>query len=225
MYNGIFRYRGYYYDSETRLYYLQSRYYDPEVCRFINADSYTSTGQGFTGYNMFAYCGNNPVNYVDPTGALAFPGEIHNEVVWHIVYKYGYNREQRILYKNGRTGRADLISGDGQVWDVKRDKPKQIAAGKEQVKNYVSNIWEKNPDPDNISLSVGGNEIEADMFTYQSGLTTYRVWYRYAGDGVIAYDYDIVKVDYQTIAISALSALIAAFGMAIGMPGASALPA
>jgi len=62
------RYRGYYYDSETGLYYLQSRYYDPEVCRFINADEFTSTGQGFIGYNMFAYCNNNPIMYYDDSG-------------------------------------------------------------------------------------------------------------------------------------------------------------
>ena len=61
-------YRGYYYDSYLGLYYLQSRYYDPAICRFINADGYVSTGQGLTGYNMFAYCGNNPVMRVDPDG-------------------------------------------------------------------------------------------------------------------------------------------------------------
>ena len=63
-----FRYRGYYYDTDLGLYYLQSRYYDPNTCRFINADGYVSTGQGLTGYNMFAYCGNNPVMRVDPSG-------------------------------------------------------------------------------------------------------------------------------------------------------------
>ena len=62
------RYRGYYYDSETGFYYLQSRYYDPENHRFINADSYASTGQGFLGVNMFAYCSNNPVNNFDNDG-------------------------------------------------------------------------------------------------------------------------------------------------------------
>ena len=61
-------YRGYYYDSDLDLYYLQSRYYDPSTKRFINADGYISTGQGILGYNMFAYCGNNPVNRVDETG-------------------------------------------------------------------------------------------------------------------------------------------------------------
>lgn len=62
------RYRGYYYDTETGFYYLQSRYYDPVVSRFINADRYASTGDGLLSYNMFAYCSNNPVNYSDPSG-------------------------------------------------------------------------------------------------------------------------------------------------------------
>ena len=62
------RYRGYYYDAETGFYYLQSRYYDPNTCRFINADGYASTGQGYLGHNMFAYCNNDPINKVDPTG-------------------------------------------------------------------------------------------------------------------------------------------------------------
>lgn len=62
------RYRGYYYDTETGFYYLQSRYYDPVTHRFINADSYSSTGQGIIGYNMFAYCNNSPVIQADHTG-------------------------------------------------------------------------------------------------------------------------------------------------------------
>lgn len=62
------RYRGYVYDVETGLYYLQSRYYDPQVGRFLNADIFYSTGQGFVGNNMFAYCGNTPVSNYDPTG-------------------------------------------------------------------------------------------------------------------------------------------------------------
>ena len=64
------RYRGYYYDSETGFYYLQSRYYDPEISRFINADSYASTGQSYLGYNMFAYCNNSPVLHSDPSGEI-----------------------------------------------------------------------------------------------------------------------------------------------------------
>lgn len=62
------RYRGYYYDTETGWYYLQSRYYDPVTHRFINADSLASTGQGFTGTNMFAYCNNNSIMLRDNAG-------------------------------------------------------------------------------------------------------------------------------------------------------------
>lgn len=63
------RYRGYYYDSETGFYYLQSRYYDPATRRFINADVYSSTDSSdAVSCNMFAYCGNNPTSRSDETG-------------------------------------------------------------------------------------------------------------------------------------------------------------
>ncbi|MGM9636901.1 MAG: RHS repeat-associated core domain-containing protein [Eubacteriales bacterium] len=64
-----FLYRGYYYDTELGLYYLNSRYYDPNTGRFINADG--QLNGGLLGYNLFAYCENNPVNYYDPTGNMA----------------------------------------------------------------------------------------------------------------------------------------------------------
>lgn len=67
-----FRYRGYYYDTETSLYYLQSRYYDPSTGRFINADGYINANGDLLGYNMYAYCSNNPVMNTDPTGEFAF---------------------------------------------------------------------------------------------------------------------------------------------------------
>ena len=64
-----FRYRGYYYDSETGFYYVSSRYYDPEIGRWINADSVVAgIGENLLGYNMFAYCFNNPVNMTDNSG-------------------------------------------------------------------------------------------------------------------------------------------------------------
>lgn len=64
------RYRGYVYDEETKLYYLQSRYYNPDICRFISADSISYLGADGTiqSYNLFAYCNNNPVMYYDPSG-------------------------------------------------------------------------------------------------------------------------------------------------------------
>ena len=67
--NNPFTYRGYYYDSETGLYYLQTRYYDASIGRFINADGEMSgVGGNLIGYNLYAYGFNNPINMYDPTG-------------------------------------------------------------------------------------------------------------------------------------------------------------
>ena len=67
-----FRYRGYYYDTELRMYYLQTRYYDPAIGRFLNADAYVASDSSVLGCNMFAYCGNNPVMGYDPTGEFSW---------------------------------------------------------------------------------------------------------------------------------------------------------
>ena len=64
------RYRGYYYDTDLGLYYLQSRYYDPETGRFVNGDAYAQTGTDLLDKNMFAYCLDDPVNLVDDGGML-----------------------------------------------------------------------------------------------------------------------------------------------------------
>ena len=63
------RYRGYYWDKEFNLYYLQSRYYDPLLGRFISADSIDYLEpNNVSGLNLYAYCNNNPIMYVDPSG-------------------------------------------------------------------------------------------------------------------------------------------------------------
>ena len=62
------RYKGYYYDTESGLYYLNSRYYDPETGRFLNADGLLGANGDILSYNLFAYCSNNPVNFSDPSG-------------------------------------------------------------------------------------------------------------------------------------------------------------
>lgn len=63
------RYRGYYYDSETSMYYVNSRYYDPATKRFLNADKFVSAnGNSLKGNNLFEYCNNNPINKVDSGG-------------------------------------------------------------------------------------------------------------------------------------------------------------
>ena len=74
-----FRYRGYYYDTETGLYYLNSRYYNPEFGRFINADTTDVLSLPYyhpVQYNLFSYCNNNPVNDSDNDGQLSWLAKI-----------------------------------------------------------------------------------------------------------------------------------------------------
>ena len=78
--NNPFRYRGYVYDEETGFYYLQSRYYNPEVGRFISSDVLLSTGQGVLGHNAYAYCLNNPVNMSDSCGTARLSRSVYRIV-------------------------------------------------------------------------------------------------------------------------------------------------
>ena len=73
--NNPFTSRGYYYDAETGLYYISSRYYDPAIGRFINADDidYLGADGSLLSYNLFAYCMNNPVNRFDIHGNWSIP--------------------------------------------------------------------------------------------------------------------------------------------------------
>lgn len=70
-----FRYRGYIYDEETGLYYLRSRYYNPKLSRFINADDVEALGADgdINGYQLFNYCMNDPVNRRDEAGSWSLP--------------------------------------------------------------------------------------------------------------------------------------------------------
>ena len=80
-YNPI-RYRGYYYDRETKLYYLNSRYYNPEWRRFISPDDTAYLDPDTpNGLNLYAYCNNDPVNYSDPSGKSII-GVLAGAFVW-----------------------------------------------------------------------------------------------------------------------------------------------
>ena len=105
-------YRGYVYDHETGLYYLPSRYYNPAIRQFISPDAFVSTGQGYLGYNMFAYCGNNPVNNYDPEGAYYVSFEDRFKPVrtggrrapFYSEAKKKYNAETVSVYERGSEG-------------------------------------------------------------------------------------------------------------------------
>ena len=86
-YNAL-KYRGYYYDADLGLYYLNNRFYDAVICRFINADDSISGISGhLIGYNMFAYCFNNPINMNDEDGN------------WPSWMKKAYNAAKRVVIK------------------------------------------------------------------------------------------------------------------------------
>ena len=144
-----FKYRGYYYDSDLGLYYLQSRYYDSNTCRFINADGYVSTGQGLTGYNMFAYCNNNPVMYVDPNGNASL-------LFWIVVCIIGLNYGA-ILESELATATDDVAPMDDDTFE-KINEPIDEYGGdssgltKDEQLAYVRKVrevWMTDDDPYN----------------------------------------------------------------------------
>ncbi|MCH5148150.1 MAG: hypothetical protein J1G05_02135 [Clostridiales bacterium] len=134
-----FRYRSYYYDTETGLYYLKTRYYDPEVGRFINIDSIQyADPEIINGLNLYAYCGNNPIIYKDENGTApksSFDVNIFSlfSFEWALLYSGRYTPKRRYLSGFNNLGNdlaylgerflshfeARAISGSMQVLTVK----------------------------------------------------------------------------------------------------------
>ena len=109
-----FRYRGYYMDTETGMYYLMSRYYDPVTHRFVNADGYFQTGLGILDGNMNVYCVNNPVMFTDPTGTCYWGvnGEwLHDN--WE--FSGGYKRQPKPTSENGSAKPYVKMQGSNNV--------------------------------------------------------------------------------------------------------------
>ena len=112
------RYRGYVYDDETGLYYLQSRYYDPQTRRFLNSDIVYDTDAGLQGYNLFIYCGNNPKNRIDASG---FDSEESSKV-----YDSTPEDEALILGPGAKGGTG---YGGSSAWDSFRLSMRDAAEG------------------------------------------------------------------------------------------------
>jgi RHS repeat-associated protein len=127
-----YRYRGYRYDSEVNLYYLNSRYYNPETARFINADGIIGQVGNIQSTNMFAYCANNPVMYTDISGM--FPKSIisGNDSLFKVfttnsisksrnqVIIYDYNNVSQIINSNQYKNFNLLIGFKGKLnWDLR----------------------------------------------------------------------------------------------------------
>jgi RHS repeat-associated protein len=115
------RYRGYYYDTETGYYYLQSRYYDPEIGRFINADTPEIAQQSkneYAGLNLFAYCCNDPVNNCDPTG---YEVKISEKTKKDIIDKYVVyikKHEYSSVYKSSIKNSYSLTKTKNGIYEL-----------------------------------------------------------------------------------------------------------
>ena len=109
-----FRYRGYYYDTETGLYFLKSRYYDPEIGRFISIDGIEYLDpESINGLNLYAYCNNNPVMNIDPNGTFGLFAFCMCVVIGALVVGAGAATYTGVTaYNNGVRG-WDLVGAIG----------------------------------------------------------------------------------------------------------------
>ena len=187
-----FRYRGYYYDAETGLYYLQSRYYDPEVGRFINCDdvNYIGITESGISYNPFAYCENDPVDNTDSVGygpwvrhlSLWDYRRIHNKVAdlaaWSIC-NWGARREKYVKGPKGK-GFLDIYNNyDNTYYEVKSRGAAYLGSTVRQMQKY---------DVAKPLLSKRGNVKRGTQYIW--GTFYYGAWYvdyRLVSPGLIAY--------------------------------------
>jgi len=128
-----YRYRGYRYDTETGMYYLQSRYYEPGIGRFISPDSIDDTGYRPWGKNRFAYCDNNPVMYSDPTGKAV--GEIILGLVLGLIVAWLV--DGLLIAITGKSGAEWVAIGISKLTNwVRRNWPKWVS----RIKRYLPRI-------------------------------------------------------------------------------------
>ena len=207
-----FRYRGYYYDTETGLYYLMTRYYDPEICRFISADVYMTTGQGVLGGNMFAYCLNNPVNMFDTLGCapewlerLWIFRYIHRQVQEDIARNFNFSIERGIRCTDGSYGRVDVVSNSGAIWEVKHSSDNESARARAmerattQLTRYEGGTFVNFGSESTIAV-IGGTGIEGSFSCDYNG-TSYSVTYNNTTNGIILYKFTPLKATTESVPV------------------------
>ena len=146
-----FRYRGYVYDEETGLYYLANRFYTPTATRFLNSDSFLSTGQGLFDSNSFLYCANNPVCRQDESGNFfnTICGAIVGAVVSAVTRKEGESLGEALL-RGATTGAIagaglDICIATGGVGGM------VIAGALGAAGSVLDTAWEANNNGENAS--------------------------------------------------------------------------
>ncbi len=193
-----FRYRGYVYDEETGLYYLRSRYYNPEWGRFLNADALINIYSLLFGLNVYVYCDNNPVCNRDEDGQITWQGEIHKAVQEEIMRTHPgmFRMETRVVCSNGKIGRIDLCNPrTGEIWEIKPltwRKGALLNKTLNQFNSYLQGDVSAPilPDPLRISKLKPGGNLGSSVFmhTGRDG-KSYMVAYASMGGGLIYYSY------------------------------------
>ena len=200
-----FRYRGYYYDTDLKMYYLQSRYYDPVIGRFISPDKFATTGQSVLGANMFAYCANDPVNYVDDEGTYYIWYVLKKTGNWGFVHrcvqaeigdedagiltevvipKYVPEMNRKVNY------RADVVNhATGSVWEIKHAgaiPDIRINVAQKQARYYINGDYNHHG-KEGRTTGLGMKKAFSGQFKIAVGNTAYLVEYDTPAEGAILY--------------------------------------
>lgn len=157
------------------MYYLQSRYYDPAIGRFVNADEYASTGQGIIGHNMFAYCNNCPITQSDATGNFAIPLAVVGITVFALAAAF-----VGLSFVHHTTVTSSSISTNNTISLPKTNTPAVSSSKKKNPTKKPVNLpsWKKlEVDMDHISSGhmPNGSRNPDDKKSVFVGLTTSQV--------------------------------------------------
>lgn len=163
-----FRYRSYYFDTETGLYYLQTRYYDPETGRFLNIDSLDyADPETINGLNLYAYCGNNPVMNTDPEGHFWFTflttiiGAVVGAVVGIVDYAVNNDGDFN-LNEMGKMAAAGAASGatSGFILGITKGTGIKAASyASAAVYSATTEIWDYADGSKELNANNVGNSI------------------------------------------------------------------
>ena len=165
------RYRSYYFDFETEWYFLNTRYYSPDMCRFINADGYVQTGQSVLDKNMFSYCGNNPSSRIDEYGTS-----------WKSIKKWFSNVWSKTKSLAKRTfGAGYTMESHNEIDEKEHFEHLRYAitvkTGAKMITKYYSSSGTKKPVSvygklrvDKMGLSSGGVKINIKKLSFNMSL-------------------------------------------------------
>ena len=195
------RYRGYYYDAETGLYYLQSRYYNPEWCRFISADHFLYTSEGVFSGNLYIYCRNTPVMMKDDAGAKPVSiwsnvqyGNIEVGSMAESALDWGF-RATLLLQEQYRTN----IAWQAQLENNRKVLAIQTNALMASLDSYMNHTKTLQGKIDRFVDIIAWGELGTSMNDGFESASKYGNWYAYGTENVVGIkDKNGVQVKNET---------------------------